>query len=67
MLRTQICFKELLLKERKIQNNTLENRFEKETKLHDFNQFVGVWDARDTTQESLRKQAWKIGISNTSH
>jgi len=74
MHRTQIYFEESLFEELKSQANTLgislsayirdtlkKDLQEKKNKPQssDFSQFSGMWEGRDTTQESLREQAWK--------
>ena len=74
MHRTQIYFEEPFFEELKSQANalgvslsayirdTLKKDLQKkknEPQTHDFSQFAGMWEDRDTTQESLRKQAWR--------
>ena len=74
MHRTQIYFEEPLFEELKAQANALGlslSAYIRETlkkdlqekkntpKPHDFSQFAGMWKGRDTTQETLRAQAWK--------
>ena len=74
MHRTQIYFEEPLFEELKSQANalgvslsayirdTLKKDLQKkknEPQTHDFSQYAGMWEGRDTTQESLRKQAWR--------
>ena len=74
MHRTQIYFEESLFEELKSQANTLgislsayirdtlkKDLQEKKNKpqTNDFSHFSGMWEGRDTTQESLREQAWK--------
>lgn len=74
MHRTQIYFEETLFEELKQQANTLgvslsayirdtlkKDLQEKKKKPNttDFSNFAGMWEGRDTTQESLREQAWK--------
>lgn len=74
MHRTQIYFEEPLFEEIKSQANAmgislsayirdtlkkdLKNKKNK-PKTNDFNQFAGMWEGRETTQETLREQAWK--------
>ena len=74
MHRTQIYFEEALFEELKSQANalgvslsayirdTLKKDLQKkknEPQTHDFSQFSGMWEGRDTTQDSLREQAWR--------
>jgi hypothetical protein len=74
MHRTQIYFEESLFEELKAQANAMgislsayiRNTLKKDLqekknkpKSHDFSQFAGMWEGRDTTQESLREQAWR--------
>ena len=74
MHRTQIYFEEPLFEELKAQANALGlslSAYIRETlkkdlqekknkpKPNDFSQFAGMWEGRDTTQETLREQAWK--------
>ncbi len=74
MHRTQIYFEEPFFEELKSQANalgvslsayirdTLKKDLQKkknEPQTHDFSQYAGMWEGRDTTQESLRKQAWR--------
>jgi len=74
MHRTQIYFDETLFEDLKSQANTLgislsayirdtlkKDLQEKKNKpkTNDFSQFSGMWEGRETTQESLREQAWK--------
>ena len=74
MHRTQIYFEEPFFEELRSQANalgvslsayireTLKKELQKkknEPQTHDFSQFAGMWEGRDTTQESLREQAWR--------
>lgn len=74
MHRTQIYFDEALFEELKRQANILgislsayirdtlkKDLQEKKNKPHstDFSEFAGMWKGRDTTQASLREEAWK--------
>jgi hypothetical protein len=74
MHRTQIYFEEPLFEELKAQANALgislsayirntlkKDLQEKKNKpqSNDFSQFAGMWEGRETTQETLREQAWK--------
>jgi len=74
MHRTQIYFEEPLFEELKAQANALgislsayirntlkKDLQEKKNKpqSNDFSQFTGMWEGRETTQETLREQAWK--------
>jgi len=74
MHRTQIYFEESLFEELKSQANTMgislsayiRNTLKKDLKnkrnkpqSNDFSQFSGMWEDREITQETLRKQAWK--------
>ena len=74
MHRTQIYFEEPFFEELKSQANalgvslsayirdTLKKDLQKkknEPQTHDFSQYAGIWEGRDTTQESLRELAWK--------
>ncbi|TXK93328.1 hypothetical protein BMR07_14240 [Methylococcaceae bacterium CS1] len=72
--RTQIYFEELLFADVKRQANnlglslsayirkTLEKDLEERKKnpqTLDFSDFSGMWENREISQESIRKQAWK--------
>ena len=74
MHRTQIYFEESLFEELKSQANALgislsayiRNTLKKDLQerknkpqSNDFSQFTGMWEGRETTQETLREQAWK--------
>ncbi len=74
MHRTQIYFEETLFEELKQQANQLgislsayirdtlkKDLQEKKNKPNptNFGEFAGMWEDRETTQASLRKQAWK--------
>jgi len=74
MHRAQIYFEEPLFEELKSQANAMgislsayiRDTLKKDLKnkkhaplLNDFSQFAGMWEGRDTTQESLREHAWK--------
>ena len=73
MHRRQIYFDESLFEELKSQANTLgislsayiRDTLKKDLKeknkpqSNDFSQFSGMWEGRDTMQESLREQAWR--------
>ena len=74
MQRTQIYFEENLLEEikqqakqlnismsayiRKTLKKDLQNK-NKKPKTSNFSEFSGMWEGRDITQESIRKDAWK--------
>ena len=74
MHRTQIYFEENLLTEikaqakqlnismsayiRKTLKKDLQNKKNK-SGTSDFNEFAGMWEGRDITQESIRKDSWK--------
>ncbi|HIP18904.1 MAG TPA: hypothetical protein EYG78_06160 [Sulfurovum sp.] len=74
MHRTQIYFEENLLNEIKAQAKQLnismsayirktlkKDLQDKKNKsgTSDFSEFAGMWEGRDITQESIRKDAWK--------
>jgi hypothetical protein len=74
MQRTQIYFEEVMLEElkqkakslgislsayiRDVLNSDLEDKRRSPKKL-DLSEFVGMWDDREVTVESIRKRAWK--------
>jgi len=74
MHRTQIYFEEPFFEELKSQANAMgvslsayiRDTLKKDLKnkknkpqSNDFSKFAGMWEGRETTQETLREQAWK--------